>query len=707
MPTGGGRGLLRVVSPGQLQAQEQAQQAAENERAPQPEMSRLAAYIRTRWEEMRNHRNSANSGGGKSSLNERLLAALRAFNGEYAVDKLALIRQFGGSEIYAKIIANKCRGATALLREVYLGPEKSWELEPTPDPKVPDNIADEITSLLASEVEKLMQQAQETGVPVDQLAVRQRAQSLMDEAQKASKKVAASEAKEADDRLDDLLIEGKFYEALAEAIVDLPLFPYVCIKGPTVRMVWAVKWQDGKPVNKQIPRMFWDRISPFDVYWSPGASKIADAEIAERVRLTRAGLSEVMDLPGYDKDAIKEVLDAHGRGGLHDWMDSVDTERASLEARENPALNRSHFIETCEFHGSVQASMLAEWGFDLATNGITDPDKDVSVQAWLIDRWVVKVQLTPSPRKRPPYMITSFEKVPGTIAGNALPDVLEDIQDACNATLRQLINNLAMASGPQVVIQVDRVAPNSDITTLYPWKRWYVTADPILGTTDKPPISFWQANSHAQELFTVYNQFVNIADELSAIPKYITGSERMGGAGRTASGLAMLMGNANKLLQTVCANVDGDVLDPLLESLYDMVMLVDAGVKLRGDENIRVRGVALAQKREMERQRQLEFLRITANPIDTQIVGMAGRAEILRAVSDGLGLDGATIVPTAEMLKAAMGAQSEPGAPPPAPPGKGPPAPGSQQPPVGAIQGPSTNTVQPGPTGPGSQPQGV
>jgi hypothetical protein len=692
-----------LVSPTQLQERDRQEAANRNEAAQQPQMSRLASHIRTRWEEMRNHRNSAMSGSGWGSLNNRLLAAMRAFNGEYAPDKLQMIKQFGGSEVYAKIIGNKCRGATALLREVYLGGEKSWGLQPTPDPVVPDTVVGEVANLLAMEVDGQMRAQQ----PVDQMAVRQRAQILMDGAMKAAKVNAEKEAKEADDRLNDILVEGKFYQALAELIVDVPLFPFVCLKGPTVRVVWAVKWEGGKPASKQIPRMFWDRVSPFDIYWSPGASKPEDAEFCEKVRLTRAGLSEVMDLPGYNRKAISEVLEAHGRGGLYDWMDSVDTERAQQEGRESPVLNRSHFIDTCEFHGSVQGNVLEEWGFDLKKHGIDDPEKDVSVQAWLIDRWVVKVQLTPSPRRRPPYFITSFEKVPGTVAGNALPDVLDDIQDVCNAVLRQLVNNLAMASGPQVVVQTDRLAPGCDPTTLHPWKRWYVTADPILGTTEKPPITFWQANSHAQELLGVYKEMSNIADELSAIPKYITGSERMGGAGRTASGLAMLMGNANKLLQTVCANIDGDIIEPALSGLYDMVMLVDAGVKLRGDENILVRGVALAQKREMERQRQLEFLRITANPIDMQAMGMAGRSKVLRAVSDGLGLEGQDIVPDPEELKAAMGAAAEPGAPPPMPPGKGAPAPASQQGPPGAIQGPSTNLVQPGPTTPGAPVQGA
>src|SRR5260221_2488598 len=44
---------------------------------------------------------------------------------------------------------------------------------------------------------------------------------------------------------------------------------------------------------------------------------------------------------------------------------------------------------------------------------------------------------------------------------------------------------------------------------------------------------------------------------------------------RTASGLAMLMGNASKILQTVSANIDRDVLEPALLQLSDLIMLTD------------------------------------------------------------------------------------------------------------------------------------
>jgi hypothetical protein len=97
-----------------------------------------------------------------------------------------------------------------------------------------------------------------------------------------------------------------------------------------------------------------------------------------------------------------------------------------------------------------------------------------------------------------------------------------------------------------------------------------------------------------------------MADEASALPKYLTGSGATGGAGRTASGLAMLMDNASKVMQNVAANVDDDILMPSIERLYEMVMMSDVGPELKGDETIVVKGVTVAVQKETDRMRRLK-----------------------------------------------------------------------------------------------------
>ncbi len=619
-------GLLRVVSGADLDRQDAAAASARAEANQKTiEISGLAAYVRNRWEVFRNNRNQ-----GLDALNDRLTRSQRMFEGVYDPSKLAEIERFGGSRVYSRLVGVKCRGAASLLREVYLGPDRPWDIQPQPDPPVPAEIQAGIATLVSTEVNTLKQ----SGQPVLEDQAHMRYMNLMHAATAASRRNAQMQALATSDKIEDLLVSGGFYEALTDFLTDLPLFAFACIKGPVVRMVPKLTWSsDGTPSFVTKPQMFWERKSPFDIYWSPGVSRIEDAEIIERKRLTRTDLNDLLGLPGYDDDAIRGALEDY-RAGYRDWLDSNDTERAIYEGRENPTFNQTGMIDALEYHGNIQGRMLLEQGIDKKL--IPDPDRDYAVQTWIIGEHVIKTQLNPSPRQRHPYFVTSFEKVPGTVAGHALPDLLEDLQEIANATLRSMVNNLAMSSGPQVVVNDDQLAPTENGDDLYPWKRWHVSADP--SANGGPPITFFQPQSTAQELMAIFAQITNMADEVSAIPRYLTGAGMSGGAGRTASGLSMLMGNAEKVLQTVASNIDNDVMRPLLDALYDMIMLTDRSGLLTGEEEIRVRGVNVAVQKETERQKQLQFLQITANPIDAPIIGTVGRARVLRSIAADLGL---------------------------------------------------------------------
>ena len=107
-------------------------------------------------------------------------------------------------------------------------------------------------------------------------------------------------------------------------------------------------------------------------------------------------------------------------------------------------------------------------------------------------------------------------------------------------------------------------------------------------------------------------------------------------------------------------------------------------------------------QKETQRQRALELLQVTANPIDLQITGMNGRAELLRAVVDQVGIDGAKVIPDAEEIEAKQAAMMAGGAPgAPGAPGGAPangPAPaastGAQAPAPAPLDGPRVNLMQ-------------
>jgi len=643
------QGIVQLASPSQLAEAEAKQQqdteAAAKDGEEQP-ISELVAFIREEFREARDSRYTTGVSG-------RLINALRVYKGVYSPQKLTEVQSFGGSEVYSKITATKCRAATALLRDLYLSSDRAWELKPSPIPTIPDEIDGNIVELVRMEAEY----ASQAGEQITETQMRDRLAQLHKAAQLAAHRQADKAAKVSTRQLNDILVEGGYYKALRAFLIDLPIFPIACIKGPVVKNFSKVRWVDGQAQVTYKPKLFWERVSPLDLYFTADASDVAQSNVMEHVRYTRQDLYGLIGVAGFDEDAIRGVLEDFESGRVsQQWRDWFETEREKLEERDFWQTSRGKLIDGVEFHGCIPGKLLVQFGW--GKDKIEDEDAEYMVDIWIIDRHAIKVQINPSVDMRAPYYTSSFEKIPGSIFGYGLPDILDDVQSVMNATMRAMVNNLSIASGPQVVVNDSRLASTEDGNELYPWKRWHVTDDP-LSNKGREPITFFQPQSNSQELLGVYQQFNVIADEISAIPRYMTGGGKVGGAGRTASGLAMLMENSSKVMQNVAANVDDDILDPSIKALYEMTLLTQKTPIIRGDETIRVRGVTVAVAREADRMRRLEFLQMTGNPTDLGIMGIDGRAAVLRELADDLGMDGVELVPSEEELEMMKAAQEQ------------------------------------------------
>ena len=157
--------------------------------------------------------------------------------------------------------------------------------------------------------------------------------------------------------------------------------------------------------------------------------------------------------------------------------------------------------------------------------------------------------------------------------------------------------------------------------------------------------------SQAGELIGIYNQFAKQADEVTGIPNYIYGSgSGASGAGRTASGLSMLMDNAAKGIKNAIVNVD-KVIEMVVERFYVHNMMYNPDPYIKGDFKVVAKGAMGLLAREAVQVRRNEFLAATNNPVDLQIVGPEGRAYLLRELAKGLQMDTDKLVPTTEALK--------------------------------------------------------
>lgn len=673
-------GLVIVKSNAELTAMEQedAARAAAQQAQQMPLLTNLAAHVRRCWEEARD---------AKQPIEDKMLRALRQRNGEYEPDKLTAIRAEGGSEIFMMVTATKCRGAESWLRDILLDQGMvPFDLKPTAIPDLNPENTQQVTATLAQRVIGVIQ----SGMPLDPIAM----SSLQEQAQEDIRNQLLDDANDRAEamkrQINDQFAEGGMIDAFNAFISDLATYPAAVLKGPEVRRRRQLDWvrgADGSFAPQVQERLIptYRRVDPFRFYPEPGLTRLCDGYSIEHHSLSEADLTDMIGVPGYDDEAIRAVL-AEGPG--NDWMWPAEYTKEALENKYNTWRGDRNKFAALEFWGRVSGKDLREWGLTAAE--VPDPARMYDANVWLVGRWVVKATLNYDPLGDTPYRMTSAVKAPGALWGVSYPELIEDVQGMCNAAARALANNMGIASGPQVEVQRDRLAEGEVITKMFPWKIWQTVSDPA--GSGQPAIRFNQPEDRSGQLMAVYERFSRMADEQSGIPAYVYGDGQVGGAGRTASGLSMLMGSAGKGIRQTIMHIDFDVIGPLVQAQYNWNMQYVDDESIKGDCEIIPRGAVTLANREQLNVRRVEFLQATANPIDSQIVGLTGRAAILREVSKGLAMPVDDIVPSNEKLqvmeamqKAQM--QAQPAGP--TPPGGGP----AENPDGSPAGGRDSNTV--------------
>ncbi len=578
----------------------------------------------------------------QEEIEDRLTETARARNMEYPPAKMAEIQAQGGSEIFMGIVSTKCRTATAWLRDTLLGTgtDKPWSIAATPIPEVPSDIVDRLEGIMQ---QNLMMFYEQGGGEIPPEELQNLAAGMKDTAMREMKHEAEKRVDRMEKKMEDQLLEGGYVKSLFEFTNDIATYPYAVLKGPVPRKRKVLKYAEGGGLEpSEVVRDEWERVDPYKFYWSPWGDDIQNMPVIEIHHLTRADVEAMIGVEGYDEDAVRALLSDFGAGGI-DWLDHEDSEMEDLEGKDFDDVDND-LVGAIQLWDSIPGTLLLEWG--MKEKEIDDPQRSYPCEVWMVNDTVIKAVLNYDPLGRKPYYVTSFEKVPGRVDGNGVADLCMDAQSMCNAAARSLSNNMGISSGPQVGVNVSRLPAGEDITQMYPWKIWQFQQSEFGDSS--PPMNFFQPNSNANELMAVFDRFMDIADEMTGIPKYMTG-QHVPGAGRTSSGLSMLISNAGKSIKQVIANIDHDVLTPMLERQYQRNLRYSQDADLVGDVQIIAKGAMSLVVKEAESVRKTEFLRLVLeSPVAQQIVGLPGTAELMRDLAGNLNGNIDRLVPSRE-----------------------------------------------------------
>lgn len=629
-------GILQMMSVDQIQTMEQQDAERQNPLfGSEMLISGLAGRIKQQWEINKRAR---------LEVEPLLERCLRNRNGEYSANKLAEIRSTGGSEVFVNLTATKVRSGVAWISDFMLpASDKAWGIGPTPI----SELKPEDQEVLRRRLEQEVQVAQQQGVQPGQQEVSERKEKLETMLREHLKDKSELAAERMEAKIEDQLTESGYYDELADYIDDFCTFPTAFFKGPIYQRKKVLKWDSaGNPSVVEEVKVVDRRVSPFDAFPAPKADSCQDGSFIERMSLSRSEVYAMIDMEGYNNEVLREVLEGNFVGELSNWTTTSDSIQRELELQSLSMWDDNDEIEGVHYWGGAKGQDLIDWGMDPMQ--IDDPLREYQIDAIMLGgSHVVRAVLNTDPLDRRPYYSASYQRRPGSIWGTSPPLLMEDIQGICNGLCRAISNNAGLASGPMIGILTDRLPAGESITGIHPMKTFQMVSDKQ--GNNVPPIQFFQANNVTRELMQVYERFESKADLVTGIPRYGDGNEKVNFGNLGDRGLAMLMESMSKSMKLAIRNIDNGVVRPRITRQYHDNMLYEQDPTIKGDLEVVARGASELINKAATQLRRAEFLALTANPVDLQLIGKEARTDVLRDMA--IEVDINTVPDKAEVKK--------------------------------------------------------
>lgn len=589
----------------------------------------------------------------QSGVDERLYRSLLAVRGEYTQEEKDRFRKADlPADLYTPLSATKVRAAASQLHEIFNSPgDKPWVLSPTPMPTVPESVAQEafadiLTGFLAI--------CRATGRIPGPDEMYRYAMDRMDEVHRREIEWAAVRAERMQNLVHDQMVEGGWIEAFGAYVDYLTVYGTALVKGPVPRTVRTRRVKENRYgicryELEERERLCYEAVSPWDCYPAPGARTVSDGPLCLRVRFAADELwqwsrkassgapSVGADGGEWFPDAVRAILAAHPEGGVRLNSEAYDPMRSVLEDR---GMDRSNdcLFEGVEYFGAVRGSELRVLGVMSDSEGAAlDPFDYYEAHCVVVDGHVVYCRLMPPGMGRPVSKGVFYAR-PDAWWGGSVAEYCASAQRIVNCCLRNLVNNIAMASGPQFFMKdYDRLMDKTPgALKMHPFKMWAFETG-IAGNTDNP-MGVLQVPSTMQELLAVFAAAKQQADEDTGIPAYTYGTNVAGGAGRTASGLAMLTEAANRGMKMVVTSTDRDVVRDIVRRTVAWNLMWGRDASVKGDCEVNPSGTMGMILREQESNRRKQALSLAMNPVGLQLFGPKLPVALMREEAKTLGL---------------------------------------------------------------------
>jgi hypothetical protein len=531
------------------------------------------------------------------------------------------------SRVVINIVRPKVDQAVARMCEILFPvDDRNWGIRPTPMPELADMMGSNAQTVDPA-----------TGQPTG-FTANEEANAIMEAAKQAAEAMERS--------IDDSLTESKYNGESRKGIEDAVRLGTMVIYGPFPARQTSKVWlpqADGTQVlqvNESIvPASM--RLDPWDCFFDPscGNDHQAGRGFFMRRMATRKQLRQLVGLPGYDEEAIREVLR------------TAPQKLRVAEGRVIREMVNEDAYEMWTYHGEIEPEEM-----EMLSSRTGDPLTDVNFGVLVIvnDKVVGAMESWVADRTLP-VDVYCWRKADDSPFGYGLPDELEHQQRVVNSAWRQVMDNGRTSLGGQIVIKKGMIIPQNGSYEITPNKIW-LAKDELDDV--RAAMTVFEFNSHLQELLAIAQAAMQFADVESSMPQIMGGEQ--GSAPETVGGMVMLYNNANAVLRQRVKLYDDTITRPHIGRYYDWKMANDPDPAIKGDYEIDARGSTALIERDIQNQALLNLANITNNP---RYIPHLREREELKAILKAFKVNPEELLKPEDQVKQEMEAQAQQGAP--------------------------------------------
>lgn len=460
------------------------------------------------------------------------------------------------------------------------------------------------------------------GELIESLGGQQPTKEQFDSAIRAeAKKCAEAMQEEIRDQLSEDSGKIGFREISRRVIRSGLLYGTGILKGPLItkktRKRWAVISDEFGGESWDLEEYQDDEIMPYneavsvwDCYPDPSATDISNARYLWQTHLmSRSELLELGKRKAFRGELITRHIKDNPEGDADkDKLDSEDKIRSVAGTQSKTNQNKYRF-RVYERWGLLSGKELQDCGVVIED----DPDgiMDYASNIWIIGDKVIKAVIAPVQGISIPYYFYHYSKDETSIWGAGIPDDIGAIQAEINMTIKAMRKNTRRSSVSHISVNTQALDANQadKIDELSEGGIWkFDNADDM-----NSAFRVWDIPNKAAQFIQIIQFYQNFIDELTA-PRFISGDGRTAGAGETARGLSMLMGNMNVNLKELIKNYDDNITEPFITALYHWNMQLNPKDEIKGDLEVQAIGSSSMVAKEILSEQLVKAVEVSSNP---------------------------------------------------------------------------------------------